>query len=39
MGAEANADIYSIVETAKANGIDVFRYFELLLTVLLYMLN
>ena len=28
------ADIYSIVETAKANGLDVFKYFELLLTVL-----
>ena len=33
-GAEASADIYSIVETAKANGLDVFKYFELLLTVL-----
>ena len=33
-GAKASADIYSIVETAKANGLDVFRYFELLLTVL-----
>ena len=32
--AEASADIYSIVETAKANGLDVFKYFELLLTVL-----
>lgn len=31
-GAEASASIYSIVETAKANGLDVFRYFELLLT-------
>ena len=30
----ASADIYSIVETAKANGLDVFKYFELLLTVL-----
>ena len=28
------ADIYSIVETAKANELDVFRYFELLLNVL-----
>ncbi|MBP3267662.1 MAG: transposase domain-containing protein [Ruminococcus sp.] len=28
------ADIYSIIETAKANGLDVFKYFELLLTVL-----
>ena len=33
-GAKASADIYSIVETAKANGLDVYRYFELLLTVL-----
>lgn len=33
-GAKASADIYSIVEAAKANGLDVFRYFELLLTVL-----
>ena len=29
-GAKASADIYSIVETAKANGLDVFKYFELL---------
>lgn len=33
-GAEASADIYSIVETAKANSLDVFKYFELLLSVL-----
>ena len=33
-GAKASAAIYSIVETAKANGLDVFKYFELLLTVL-----
>ena len=33
-GAKASADIYSIVETAKANRLDVFRYFELILTVL-----
>ena len=33
-GAKASADIYSIVETAKVNGLDVFKYFELLLTVL-----
>ena len=33
-GARASVDIYSIVETAKANGLDVFKYFELLLTVL-----
>ena len=33
-GAGASADIYSIVESAKANGLDVFKYSELLLTVL-----
>ena len=33
-GAKASAAIYSIMETAKANGLDVFKYFELLLTVL-----
>ncbi len=33
-GAKASADIYSIVETAKANSLDVLKYFELLLTVL-----
>jgi len=33
-GARSSADIYSIVETAKANRLDVFKYFELLLTVL-----
>lgn len=33
-GAKASADVYSIVETAKANGLDVFKYFELILTVL-----
>lgn len=33
-GAHASADIYSIVETAKANGLDTFKYLELLLTVL-----
>ena len=33
-GAKASADVYSIVETAKANRLDVFKYFELLLTVL-----
>ena len=33
-GAKASAVIYSIVETAKANNLDVFRYLELLLTVL-----
>lgn len=33
-GAIASADIYSIVETAKANELDVFKYVELLLTVL-----
>lgn len=33
-GAKASATIYSLVETAKANGLDVFKYLELLLTVL-----
>ena len=33
-GAKASADVYSIIETAKANSLDVFKYFELLLTVL-----
>ncbi len=33
-GAKASAAIYGMVETAKANGLDVFKYFELLLTVL-----
>ena len=33
-GAKASAVLYSIVETAKANRLDVFKYFELLLTVL-----
>ena len=33
-GAKASAAIYSIVETAKSNGLDVFKYFELLLTPL-----
>ena len=31
---EVTESIYSIVGTAKANGLDVFKYFELLLTVL-----
>ena len=33
-GAKASANTYSIVETAKANGLDVFKYLELLLMVL-----
>ncbi len=33
-GARSSADIYSIVETTKANGLDVFKYFEFLLTLL-----
>lgn len=28
--AKASADIYSIIETAKANNVNVFMYFELL---------
>lgn len=31
-GAKASAIIYSIAETAKANNLNPFRYFELLLT-------
>ena len=31
-GARASAMIYSIVETAKANYLNVYQYFELLLT-------
>ena len=32
-GARASANIFSIVETAKANGLDVFKYLELILMV------
>ena len=31
-GAKASAIIYSLVETAKANQLNVYQYFELLLT-------
>lgn len=31
-GARASAMIYSLVETAKANQLNVYQYFELLLT-------
>lgn len=33
-GARASAMLYSIVETAKANGINTYQYLELLLTEL-----
>ena len=33
-GAKASAIIYSLVETAKANGLNTYRYFEYLLTEL-----
>ena len=33
-GAEASANIYSVIETAKANGLDPYRYFLHLLTEL-----
>lgn len=33
-GAKASAMIYSIVETAKANGLNTYQYLELLLTEL-----
>ena len=31
-GAKASAILYSLVETAKANGLNTFEYFNLLLT-------
>ena len=31
-GARASAMLYSLVETAKANSLNVYQYFELLLT-------
>ena len=31
-GAKASAMLYSIVETAKANNLNTYKYFELLLT-------
>lgn len=31
-GAKASAVLYSLVETAKANGLNTFEYFNLLLT-------
>lgn len=33
-GVKANAIIYSIVETAKANGLNVYKYLEFLITEL-----
>ena len=33
-GAKASAMLYSIVETAKANGLNTYKYLELLLTEL-----
>ena len=33
-GAKASAMIYSLVETAKANQLNVYKYFEMLLTVI-----
>ena len=33
-GAKASAMLYSIVETAKANGLNTYQYLELLLTEL-----
>lgn len=38
-GARASAMIYSIVETAKANYLNVYQYFELLLTEILKNMN
>jgi len=31
-GADASAAVYSIIETAKANGLDAFYYLQMLLT-------
>lgn len=33
-GAKASAMIYSLIETAKANGLNTYKYLELLLTVI-----
>lgn len=33
-GAKASAMLYSLVETAKANGLNPYKYFEMLLTVI-----
>lgn len=33
-GAKASAMIYSIIETAKSNGLNTYKYLELLLTEL-----
>ena len=38
-GAEASAVVYSLVETAKANGIDPYDYLLLVLTLLPYLGN
>ena len=36
-GAESSAIIYSLVETAKANGIELYEYLLLVLTMLPYL--
>lgn len=36
-GADSSAIVYSIVETAKANGLDPYTYLKLLLTELPYL--
>ena len=33
-GAKTSAMIYSLIETAKANGLNTYKYLELLLTVI-----
>ncbi len=33
-GAKASAAIYSLVESAKANGLDVYKYFNYILTLM-----
>ena len=36
-GADASAIVYTVVETAKANGLEPYRYLKLLLTELPYL--
>ena len=38
-GAKASAAIYSLVESAKANGLDVYKYFNYILTLMPGMVN
>ena len=36
-GAESGATVYSLVETAKANGVDPYGYLLLVVSMLLYL--